>query len=188
MQRLSLSDFDLGNLKACKDEYQDIDTRAFLRYSARYWADDLRESGGKCIDRLATMAVAYCNPHVPTFWAWFAIYQRVHTALLPGNFTSLLLPSYFGLNEVVEGLPEESIFMNVNMRDSKHARLSLSWACRNGFSRQAPISIQRITFGKHRFIISPKKAKRLFCSGCSGLAVILIQRIAAVEYRSTVPP
>jgi hypothetical protein len=58
LRRLSLLDFDLGSFQASKEQEQYIAMRTFLCYSARYWADHLREGDGKDED-LIMIAVDY---------------------------------------------------------------------------------------------------------------------------------
>src|SRR5205807_1517493 len=120
MRRLSLSDFDLHGLQASAQQDQYIAARIFLGYSAQYWTTHFRQSDGKDRDCDWAMktAVAYCRQDLS---AWFAVYQTVATELAPGNFSSLLVASYFGLSEVIEGFPKDA-FTDVNIGDSKYAR------------------------------------------------------------------
>ena len=127
--RLSLSDFDLGNLPS-EEQAQHNSNRTLLVYSAQHWADHFRDSNGSdnCI---ITAAVDYCCPSSSVSSAWFDIYQRSTIGDVPGSFTSLLVASYFGLSQVVDRLPKEA-FKNVNLKDSRYKRSALFWACSNG--------------------------------------------------------
>ncbi|RYP75529.1 hypothetical protein DL770_007382 [Monosporascus sp. CRB-9-2] len=129
--RLSLLDFNLSGLRASADEHQYIAMRTFLQYAAQYWADHFREANWNGEDWAVERAMSYCRPDLPTS-AWFEIYQKVATRAMPGNFTSLLVASYFGLSSIVERLPKK-VLKDVNVKDSRHGRSSISWAAGEGY-------------------------------------------------------
>ncbi|RYP19126.1 hypothetical protein DL766_008512 [Monosporascus sp. MC13-8B] len=129
--RLSLLDFNLSGLRASADQYQYIAMRTFLQYAAQFWADHFREANWNSKDWAAERAISYCRPDLPTS-AWFEIYRRLATRDMPGNFTPLLVASYFGLSTIVERLPKK-VLKDVNVKDSKHGRSSISWAAGEGY-------------------------------------------------------
>ncbi|PKS11382.1 hypothetical protein jhhlp_003145 [Lomentospora prolificans] len=130
IQRLSLSDFDLNSLRASTDQNQYITMRTFLQYAAQFWADHFREVSWNGKDWAVSKAKAYCRPDLPTP-AWFEIYRRVTTKDMPGNFTPLLVTSYFGLISVVEQFPRK-VLKDVNVKDSRFGRSAISWAAGGG--------------------------------------------------------
>ncbi|RYP53766.1 hypothetical protein DL768_001366 [Monosporascus sp. mg162] len=127
--RLSLLDFNLNGLRASADQHQYIARRTFLQYAAQCWADHFREANWNGEDWAVERAISYCRPDLPTS-AWFEIYQRVATRTVPGNFTPLLVASYFGLSSIVERLPKT--ILDVNVKDRRYGRSSISWASQNG--------------------------------------------------------
>ncbi|RYP76157.1 hypothetical protein DL771_001981 [Monosporascus sp. 5C6A] len=129
--RLSLLDFNRSGLRASADQRQYIAMRTFLQYAAQYWADHFREANWIGEDWAVERAISYCRPDLPT-WAWFEIYQRFATRDVPGSFTPLLVASYFGLSSIVERLPKK-VLKEVNVKDSRHGRSSISWAAGEGY-------------------------------------------------------
>ncbi|RYP77756.1 hypothetical protein DL769_003322 [Monosporascus sp. CRB-8-3] len=130
--RLSLLDFNLSGLRASADQHRYIAMRPLLQYAAQYWADHFREANWDGEDWAVERAISYCRPDLPTS-AWFEIYQTVATRDVPSNFTTLLIASYFGLSNIVERLPKK-VLKDVNVKDSRYERSSISWAAGEGYS------------------------------------------------------
>ncbi|RYP12344.1 hypothetical protein DL765_007390 [Monosporascus sp. GIB2] len=129
--RLSLLDFNLSGLRACADQHQYFATRIFLRYAVQFWADHFREANWNEEDWAVERAISYCRPDMPTS-AWFEIYRGLATRNMPGNFTPLLVASYFGLSSIIERLPKK-VLKDVDVKDSTYGRSSISWASGEGY-------------------------------------------------------
>ncbi|KEZ45583.1 hypothetical protein SAPIO_CDS1921 [Scedosporium apiospermum] len=134
VQRLSLSDnFDLDDFKASTHPVQYMARHTFLQYAAGHWADHFRQVTWTDQDWELGRAVIYCHPHLQTS-VWFEIYRRFTRKEVPGDFTPLLVASYFGLDQVMKHLTQNPI-LDVNFQDSKYGRSALSWAAMGGYDK-----------------------------------------------------
>ncbi|KAK0708278.1 hypothetical protein B0H67DRAFT_472200, partial [Lasiosphaeris hirsuta] len=104
----------------------------FLDYSAKNWAFHFRASGAKNDDVLTDSLLAICNARARRCLTWFRIYWAGTETEYPQNFTTLMIASYFGLEQVVKLLLKED-HIEVNSVDSTYGRSALSWASENGF-------------------------------------------------------
>ncbi|KZZ99028.1 Ankyrin repeat protein [Moelleriella libera RCEF 2490] len=125
LRYLLLSDFD---------DIVDIlsPVRVFLEYSATNWASHFRVSNQKpksVTDSLQRI----CDVASSRFSTWFNVYWATKDSLTPRNLSSLIVASYFGLEELVK-LQLQSANVDVNHRDSTYGRSAVLWASMHGFS------------------------------------------------------
>jgi ankyrin repeat protein len=144
--RLSLLDFNLRDFRTSADKHQYIAMRTFLQYATQCWADHFREANWNSEDWAVERAISYCRPDLPTS-AWFEIYQGVTTRDAPGNLTPLLVASYFGLSSIVERLPKK-VLKDVNVKDTRYGRSSISWAAGEGHSAVLQWLLRRSAVGR----------------------------------------
>ena len=129
MQRLSLSDFSLQDLKTSANNEQYITERNFLGYAAVFWADHFRRSDLEKSDSLVKRALSYFNPKFPVSIAWFEIYQTFATGNTPRSFIPLVVASFFGVGVVVQRLLEAGADANAQDKDGW---TPLHWASSDG--------------------------------------------------------
>ncbi|RKK90395.1 hypothetical protein BFJ68_g16461 [Fusarium oxysporum] len=103
----------------------------FLDYSAKNWAAHFRASGIK-EDAVIESLRRICDASSSRCQTWFRIYwASLHTGF-PQNFTTLMIASYFGLEQIAKlQLCIEDV--EVDSRDGTYWRSALSWASENGF-------------------------------------------------------
>ncbi|RSL82714.1 hypothetical protein CEP52_016898 [Fusarium oligoseptatum] len=103
----------------------------FLDYSATNWAAHFRASGieeDAAIESLRRI----CDAGSSRCQTWFRIYwASTHTGF-PRDFTTLMIASYFGLEQIVK-LQLDIDGIEVDSRDGTYHRSALSWASENGF-------------------------------------------------------
>ncbi|KAI2617195.1 hypothetical protein GGR54DRAFT_218280 [Hypoxylon sp. NC1633] len=107
--------------------------QAFLHYAAVNWTFHFREASRTKGTELMHQAVLLCDTGSYKYARWFGILYREYDEAesFPGSFTSLMVASYCGLEEVVLPLLLKSK-PKLNLRDNKFRRSALSWACYNG--------------------------------------------------------
>ncbi|RYP17884.1 hypothetical protein DL765_004282 [Monosporascus sp. GIB2] len=128
---LLLAEFETYPLDESGPLSEYVKDHTFLDYSATNWAAHFRESD---IEEDAVMEPLQqiCDARSRRCLTWFRIYwASTHTAF-PRDFTTLMIASYFGLEQIVKhqlGLDD----VDVDSRDGTYQRSALSWASENGF-------------------------------------------------------
>lgn len=103
----------------------------FLDYSATNWAAHFRASGiedDAAIESLRRI----CDARSRRCLTWFRVYWASTHTDFPQEFTTLMIASYFGLEQIVKlllGMDD----VEVDSRDGTYQRSALSWASENGF-------------------------------------------------------
>ncbi|KAG7402611.1 Ankyrin repeat domain-containing protein 50 [Fusarium oxysporum f. sp. rapae] len=131
----------------------------FLDYSAKNWAAHFRASDIKedvVIDSLRQI----CDVSSKRCQTWFRIYWANIQMDFPQDFTTLMIASYFGLEQIVKlqlCIEDDK----VDSRDGTYQRSALSWASENGFDVVVELLIKRPKIRrKHVMKLSfPKGAK-----------------------------
>ncbi|KAH7129661.1 putative ankyrin repeat-containing protein [Dactylonectria estremocensis] len=113
----------------------------FLDYSATNWAAHFRASGIED-DAVIESLRRICDTSSRHCLTWFRIYwANTHTGF-PQNFTTLMIASYFGLEQIVKlllGIDN----VEVDSRDGTYQRSALSWASENRFDDIAKLSFSK---------------------------------------------
>ncbi|OAQ58085.2 ankyrin repeat domain-containing protein [Pochonia chlamydosporia 170] len=106
-----------------------VKRHAFLDYSAKAWGSHFREAGITEDDPIMPSALKICDPDSKIYSVWFKIYWQTTYRRATGDFTGLMLPSYYGHQAVVKLLLEAGADIEA---EDKWGRTSLSWAAENG--------------------------------------------------------
>ena len=128
---LLLAEFETHPFDESKPLSKYVKDHTFLDYSATNWAPHFRASD---IEKYAVIKPLQqiCDARSRRCLTWFRIYwASTHTAF-PRDFTSLMIASYFGLEQIVKhqlGLDN----VDADSRDGTYQRSALSWASENGF-------------------------------------------------------
>ncbi|KAL6406443.1 Ankyrin repeat, PH and SEC7 domain containing protein secG [Ilyonectria robusta] len=113
----------------------------FLDYSATNWAAHFRASGIED-DAVITSLRRICDASSRRCLTWFRIYwASTHTGF-PQDFTTLMITSYFGLEQIVKLLLGKDD-VEVDSTDGTYKRSALSWASENGFDGVVKLLIKR---------------------------------------------
>ncbi|KAH7124655.1 putative ankyrin repeat-containing protein, partial [Dactylonectria macrodidyma] len=111
----------------------------FLDYSATNWAAHFRASGIE--DDAAIESVRrICDASSRSCRTWFRVYWANMDTEFPQGFTTLMIASYFGLEQIVWlqlGVDD------VDSRDGTYQRSALSWASENGSEGVVKLLIKR---------------------------------------------
>ncbi|RYP66586.1 hypothetical protein DL769_005993 [Monosporascus sp. CRB-8-3] len=128
---LLLAEFETHPLNESRPLSKYVENHTFLDYSATNWAAHLRASDIE-EDAFIEPLQRICDARSRRCLTWFRIYwASTHTAF-PRDFTTLMIASYFGLEQFVKhqlGLDD----VDVDSRDGTYQRSALSWASENGF-------------------------------------------------------
>ncbi|KAH7108965.1 hypothetical protein EDB81DRAFT_769315 [Dactylonectria macrodidyma] len=112
----------------------------FLDYSATNWAAHFRQSGED--NAIIKSLRRICDANSNCCLTWFRIYWvRTHTGF-PQDFTTLMIASYFGLEQIVK-LQLDTDEVEVDSIDGTYRRSALSWASENGFDCVVKLLIKR---------------------------------------------
>ncbi|KAJ5538681.1 hypothetical protein N7494_008160 [Penicillium frequentans] len=84
----------------------------FLAYSAKYWALHFINQEASLADQYTKDACNLCDVTKPHFKTWAPMYNKVLFQDISG-LTILLVASYFGIPQVVQGLLDESAEVNI---------------------------------------------------------------------------
>lgn len=120
-------------------------SHVFLAYSATNWAAHFRESGIK--DKAVMESLnKICDPLSNRRIIWFDIYWMLtHPGTLAPFFSTLMIASYFGLEQFVLYLiANEEV--DLYLVGDIHQRSALSWASENGFDGVVNALIQATSF------------------------------------------
>ena len=118
----------------------------FLDYSAKHWAAHIRESHIKADNAATQSMLRLCDASSKRCRTWFRIYWTSTKTDFPGNFTTLMIASYFGLTAVVKHLLFQLHGSELNSRDSTYRRSAISWAAGNGFDKVVELLIEDINY------------------------------------------
>jgi ankyrin repeat protein len=162
---LLFTEFETHPLEENLDENPDgnvshyLRDHVFLDYSATNWAAHFRASGieeDAVIDSLRRI----CDASSRRCQTWFRIYWASIHMSFPQDFTTLMIASYFGIEQIAKlQLCIEDV--KVDSRDGTYQRSALSWASENGFDVVVELLIKRPKIRrKHIIKLSfPKGAK-----------------------------
>jgi ankyrin repeat protein len=112
-----------------KGSVKDFEIYPFLDYSALNWAMHYREAYISRGDYLSYFALRICGADSKSLQAWLPLYWKSTNRVWIEGHTSLMLASYFGLEQIVMLLLEQSA--HLDSRDGR-SRTSLSWAAEKG--------------------------------------------------------
>ncbi|KAF3077805.1 hypothetical protein TWF706_004558 [Orbilia oligospora] len=125
---LLFTEFEDYPLDIDATESQYVEGHAFLDYSAKHWMTHLRESHAKVDNDILRL----CDASSKRCLTWFRIYWTSTNIEFPENFTTLMIASYFGLDQVILHLLEDDN-LDLNSRDDTYKRSAVFWAAGNGF-------------------------------------------------------
>ncbi|KAF4335794.1 ankyrin repeat [Fusarium beomiforme] len=103
----------------------------FLDYSATNWATHFLASG-VADDTVIESLRQICDASSRRCLTWFRIYWASKHTGIPQDFTTLMIASYFGLEQIVKPLLAIGN-VEVDSKDGTYQRSALSWASENGF-------------------------------------------------------
>jgi hypothetical protein len=103
--------------------------RAFFYYSAKNWGFHFRKAH---ISNGATVSIAmrHCDPGSRVCSIWWAIYWRDRNGRFLEEFSSIMIPAYFGHEAIVQLLLANNR-VHPDLKDT-YGRTPLWWAARNG--------------------------------------------------------
>jgi ankyrin repeat protein len=108
------------------------DKHPYLAYAASEWAQHFRKAQRRADSRLIQSVLNICDTESELFHSWFSVYQNL---VIPykavGLDSSLILASFFGHDTVVKVLLDRGQ-TEVDFKDVRGGRTSLSYASRNG--------------------------------------------------------
>lgn len=132
-RHLFFEEFESDPLLERQDASEYVDRHILLDYSAKYWTTHLRKSEID-LDQATTNAILkLCDTTSKSCLTWFRVFWASTNTDFPGNFTTLMLASYFGFTTAVKSLLESDNNIDANAKDDKYRRSALSWAAGNGF-------------------------------------------------------
>ncbi|KAL6918445.1 hypothetical protein FSST1_009940 [Fusarium sambucinum] len=117
------------NIDSKVDHY--LGNHVFLDYSATNWAFHFRASNIKD-DSVTELLRRICDADSNRCLSWFRIYWMSTQTDFPQNFTTLMIASYFGIDQIVK-LQLCVKDVEVDSTDGTYQRSALSWASENGF-------------------------------------------------------
>ncbi|KAI8625984.1 putative ankyrin repeat-containing protein [Xylariaceae sp. FL1651] len=140
---LLLAEFETRPLDESRLLFKYVEDHAFLDYSATNWAAHFRASD---IERDAVIQSLQkiCDTRSGRCLTWFRIYwANTHSdTAFPRNFTTLIIASYFGLEQIVEHqLRLDNV--DIDSTDDTYRRSALSWASENGYVSVVELLIKR---------------------------------------------
>ena len=118
--------------------------KVFLDYSAKHWAAHVRESHIEADTEATQSMLRLCDASSKRCRTWFRIYWTSTNTDFPGNFTALMIASYFGLTAVVKHVLLQLHSSELDSRDNTYGRSAISWAAGNGFGEVVELLIKRI--------------------------------------------
>ncbi|KAM0415787.1 hypothetical protein ACHAPT_013248 [Fusarium lateritium] len=113
----------------------------FLDYAAKNWAYHLRKSRIP-LEEVKEAVLKICAVEKSGHRIWLNIYWTSKSRAIPGNMTSVIIASYFGLTEVVAHFLDKGE-TNINEKDTSYQRSALSWAAENGFDTTVLLLLRR---------------------------------------------
>ncbi|KAK1237373.1 hypothetical protein MKX08_002998 [Trichoderma sp. CBMAI-0020] len=114
---------------------------AFLHYSAENWGAHFREACVTDDAAIVPFAMRICNPNSQSYLAWFKIYWETTHMETTGNFTDLLVASYFGHYAVVKLCLKTAA--EIDSKDSEFRRTPLLWASENGHEAVVKLLLEK---------------------------------------------
>ncbi|RYP51033.1 hypothetical protein DL768_003533 [Monosporascus sp. mg162] len=128
---LLLAEFETHPLDESGPLSKYVKDHTFLDYSATNWAAHFRASDIE-EDVVLEPLQGICDARSRRCLTWFRIYWASTHTVFPRDFTTLMIASYFGLEQIVKHQLELDD-INVDSRDGTYQRSALSWASENGF-------------------------------------------------------
>ncbi|KAM0147381.1 hypothetical protein ACHAPG_010622 [Botrytis cinerea] len=107
-----------------------MDRDIFLDYSAENWAHHFREARTSSDEKLVHSVLQICGPDSKSCLIWGKIYWSSRYYDYTECHTTIIIASYFGLNEIVKLLLERGA--DIESKDSKYGQTPLSWAAEKG--------------------------------------------------------
>ncbi|KAK6358014.1 hypothetical protein TWF730_007368 [Orbilia blumenaviensis] len=109
----------------------------FLSYSSSYWVAHLRNSQIQLNNKEVKWILSLCDASSKRLQTWLRVYWATTGTEFPQNPTTLIVASYFGIQEVVDLLLEAKLRSvhqtNIDAEDETYERSALSWAAAGGF-------------------------------------------------------
>lgn len=105
------------------------DLVAFFEYTAKNWGFHFREADVPDSEGISLYAWNICDPESRIFAIWFKVYCG-SLDKAPAGWTRLMLSSYLGFGAFVKHALTEGV--DIEARDAKYSRTSLSWAAYEG--------------------------------------------------------
>lgn len=119
----------------------------FLEYAACHWTYHYRQAQNTIEPDLERLARRLCAAELPVCRSWLVAYHWVNELegadLFHKNSTSLLIASYFGLENLVELILQEGKD-DVGAGSVRIQRTALSWACEKGFTSIARLLLRQV--------------------------------------------
>lgn len=131
---LLLADLNCTHMKLAKSMSAQEKGNGFIDYAANYWASHFNKLPLNLQVPLLESAMTICNPRSSCYPLWFAVHWGSNRGSLPGNFTTLMTASYFGIDIVVKQLLKARV-SDLDQQDSFYQRSALSWAAGRGHER-----------------------------------------------------
>ncbi|KAF2968452.1 hypothetical protein GQX73_g5073 [Xylaria multiplex] len=118
----------------------------FLNYAASNWADHYRQAHNTDGTDMESLALQLCDTNSAACSSWLEVYGEKRTQepdLLRELSTSLLITSYFGLDNLVNLVLKENQ-TNLGIRGALSERTALSWASEKGYSSIVQLLLHRV--------------------------------------------
>lgn len=116
------------------------DLVAFFEYTAKNWGVHFREADVPDGEGIALYAWNICDPDSGICAEWFKVYCR-SLDKAPASWTRLMLSSYLGFCAFVKRALTEGV--DIEARDAKYSRTSLSWAACEGYEAIVNLLLRR---------------------------------------------
>ncbi|KLJ13037.1 hypothetical protein EMPG_11994 [Blastomyces silverae] len=121
-----------------------IDRRAFLDYSAQFWALHFREAHISNDDATITsLVLGISDPYSRAYSVWFQIYRDAGRHIYlpsPGFSTGLMVASYFGHSDVTKLLVDKDPDLEST---DQCGMTSLSWAAMQGYEMIVKLLLEK---------------------------------------------
>ncbi|KAF3806885.1 hypothetical protein GCG54_00007135 [Colletotrichum gloeosporioides] len=120
---------------------------SFLAYSVEYWTLHCRNATVMVDWDIENLIADLCNVDWVGCLPWVTAYNTLlpeGRQIDPSSFTTLILVSYFGLEEMVSKLIQKE-HIQLNIKDNKYGRSALAWAARNGHSNVVRVLVNTVT-------------------------------------------
>ncbi|KAM3149290.1 hypothetical protein ABEW05_010451 [Botrytis cinerea] len=118
-----------------------MDRDIFLDYSAENWAHHFREARTSSDEKIVNSVFQICGPDSKSCLIWSKIYWSSRYYDYTECHTTIIIASYFGLNEIVKLLLERGA--DIESKDSKYGQTPLLWAAENGHDTVVKLLLEK---------------------------------------------
>ncbi|EMR87686.1 putative ankyrin repeat protein [Botrytis cinerea BcDW1] len=118
-----------------------MDRDIFLDYSAENWAHHFREARTSSDEKLVHSVLQICGPDSKSCLTWGKIYWSSRYYDYTECHTTIIIASYFGLDEIVKLLLERDA--DIESKDSEYGQTPLSWAAKNGYDAVVKLLLEK---------------------------------------------